>query len=155
MKKIKCLIASCTAFLMLVSNSIPVFANEQIKPPQNSSIYKASGEEIRGEWTTPEDRFDEKVFLQDIIRLEGFIAEKVGLPYAGAIADFVADVIIENTMDSVYVGITKKYQEIYIAGEFAFFRTTVTTRVYSDSSFSNVIDTDVRVLEGLNPASVE
>lgn len=77
------------------------------------------------------------------------------MPYAGAIADFVADVIIENTMDSVYVGITKKYQEIYITGEFAFFRTTVTTRVYSDSSFSNVIDTDVRVLEGLNPASVE
>lgn len=64
MKKIKCLIASCTAFLMLVSNSIPVFANEQIKTPENSSIYKASGEEIRGEWTTPEDRFDEKVFYK-------------------------------------------------------------------------------------------
>ncbi|MCR4430338.1 MAG: hypothetical protein NUV45_04875 [Tepidanaerobacteraceae bacterium] len=144
---------------VVLGSTLPAFAattakNYSIVETKTNSIKvsPSGGEEVRGDWWGPTTYFncesDGKLatfttFLVTEFLLPSSVAKAIGY------AIFGYEMLSDGTP---YYGYEyKHYEEIYVNGEFAYFRTTVYVYVFSDADYTDEIGHSSQVFNSTAP----
>lgn len=80
-----------------------------------------------------------------------YLGEKAAQATVGVLTASVSSMYLD-TDDYTYGTVSKRYREVYIAGEFAYFQTEATTKAYYHKDGKNhYLGTDVQYFEGNAP----
>lgn len=134
-------VALVTSNVIIISSSLSIFANT---PPVNSinNLSKLSVENSKGTGTHGGEVYrtwygpDEVIDIGATINAENIalaiVAQIAGIPWYMALA--IGTAISSSSQGVNYLKVKRKYQEIYVGGEFAYFRTTLYTYPYYDKN---------------------
>lgn len=114
------------------------------------------GEEVHGDWWGPTTYFDSVSDGLLVSAIEFFITE---FAVPANVAKYIGYAIFGTNMlapGTPYWGYEyKHYEEIYVNGEFAYFRTTVYVYAYYDPYYEHEIGHAEWVFESTQPMSIE